>query len=262
MPAAATGLKRIKSGKGHWYKLDGVKVDGVTTLIGKGVPKPALPYWAARTVAEYVAGRRDHMRECMEWMDDAQLVAHLKEVPWTVRDQAAVNGTEVHDLADKLSRGFEVDVPEHLAGYVDSCVRFLDDWKPVPILTETTVASRKWKYAGTLDGVYELPSGEVVIADWKTGKSGIYAETCLQLAAYAHAEFYVDDDGHERTMADLGITGGLAVWLRPDGYDVYRLPVDDKQFSAFLHAATVARWAQSCKDLVGEPCEPAQAGAA
>lgn len=39
--------------KSHRYRLDGDWVPGVTTLIGKGLPKPALPYWAARTVAEW-----------------------------------------------------------------------------------------------------------------------------------------------------------------------------------------------------------------
>ena len=45
--------------KSHRYKLDGAWVPGVTTLIGKGLPKPALPYWAARTVAEWVADNPD-----------------------------------------------------------------------------------------------------------------------------------------------------------------------------------------------------------
>ncbi|NKV11056.1 hypothetical protein GS909_07910 [Rhodococcus hoagii] len=31
--------------QGHWYKLDGEKADGVTTLLGNGIPKPALINW-------------------------------------------------------------------------------------------------------------------------------------------------------------------------------------------------------------------------
>ena len=45
--------------KSHRYKLDGQWVPGVTTLIGKGLPKPALPYWSAKTVAEWVADNPD-----------------------------------------------------------------------------------------------------------------------------------------------------------------------------------------------------------
>lgn len=257
MTAAAHGLKRVDRGRNHWYTLDGVKVDGVTTLIGDGVPKPALTRWAAKSVAEYVAGNRDHVRDCFDWMDDQALIDLLKAAPWTARDKAAVNGTDVHALADKLTHGLEVEVPEHLAGYVESCVRFLDEWQPTPIVTETTVASRQWKYAGTLDGVYELPNGVRVIADWKTGK-GIYAETVLQLNAYAAAEFYLDGEGNEQPVKDLGITEGMAVLLRPDGYEVYPLPIDETQFKAFLHAATVARWTKTARDLVGSPVEAPQ----
>ncbi|MBQ1167113.1 hypothetical protein KBZ21_54860, partial [Streptomyces sp. A73] len=62
---------------GHYYKLDGRRVTGVTTLINGGLPKPTLIDWAAREVAEYVAdnwadveSHRDAGRE--------QLVDHLK----------------------------------------------------------------------------------------------------------------------------------------------------------------------------------------
>src|SRR5690606_13872332 len=43
------------SPKAHRYWIDGKPAPGVTTILGKGIPKPAIPYWAARTVAEYVA---------------------------------------------------------------------------------------------------------------------------------------------------------------------------------------------------------------
>ena len=43
--APATGL--TFSPAGHRYKLDGLPVTGVTTLIGEGVPKGALIPWSA-----------------------------------------------------------------------------------------------------------------------------------------------------------------------------------------------------------------------
>lgn len=236
-------IQRINTARGHHYKIDGKKADGVTTLISGGLPKPALPRWASKSVAEYVATNRDHLRDCFDWMDDAQLVAMLKQVPWTQRDQAAVQGTDVHALADKLTHGQEVDVPDHLTGYVESCVQFLDDWRIEPIATERTVAHRKWGYCGTFDLVGRLPDGRVAICDWKTSRSGLYAETALQLAAYANAEVYLDDDG-EHPVADLGITDGIGVWLRPDGYDAFPLDISEPVFKAFLHIAFVARCAK------------------
>src|SRR5690606_19818652 len=144
----AVTLRRYETARGHWYKLDGVKVDGVTTLIGQGLPKPALPYWAARCVAEYVADNLDQV-VAMADMGRASLVAALKEVPWTKRDTAAAKGAEVHALAERLAAGDEVDVPEHLAGYVESCVAFLDDYQVRPIRLEAPIGSRTWRYAGT-----------------------------------------------------------------------------------------------------------------
>ncbi|MBQ1164539.1 hypothetical protein KBZ21_41910, partial [Streptomyces sp. A73] len=43
------------------------------------------------------------------------------------------------------------------------------------------------------------------------GRSGIWGETALQLAAYARAEFYLDEHGIEQPIPH--VDGGLAVWM-------------------------------------------------
>jgi hypothetical protein len=43
---------RKNHGRGHTYYINGTKVDGVTTIIGNGLPKPALVNWAARCAAD------------------------------------------------------------------------------------------------------------------------------------------------------------------------------------------------------------------
>jgi hypothetical protein len=248
-------LQRINAGKGHWYKLDGKKVDGVTTLLGDGLPKKALMYWSAKQVAEYVADNSDNVRSYMDTLSREQLVKLLKEVPWEKRDRAAVRGTQVHTLAEKLVHGEEVEVPDELDGYVRSCVDFLNDWQVQPVLVEATVASRRWRYAGTLDLVADVADGSRGIFDYKTSESGIWPETILQQAAYRFAEFYLDGDGAEQPVADLGITAAFGVHIRPDGYSVHPLPSDDRAFKDFLHVAWVARWLKGAKGLVGDPAE-------
>jgi hypothetical protein len=42
------GLERIETKRGHKYVLDGTPTKGVTTLLGTGMPKPALMYWSAK----------------------------------------------------------------------------------------------------------------------------------------------------------------------------------------------------------------------
>ncbi len=251
-------LRRINTGRGHWYRLDGKKTDGVTTLIGAGLPKPALLPWGIKSVAEYAADHLDRLVE-MQPMGREAIVAALKQSPYTERDTAARRGTEVHQLAERLIAGDEVDVPDELAGHVESYVRFLDEWHPKPVIVEAPVASRKWDYAGTMDMVYDLPDGRRVIADIKTSRSGIYPETVLQLAAYRFADFFLDDDGVEQLMAALGVTHAQGIWVRADGYDVFDLPADEQAHNRFLHVATVARWAWASKELVGAPVSPEEA---
>lgn len=247
-----TGIQRINTARGHHYKIDGKNADGVTTLIGDGMRKKALEMWGIKSVAEYAATHLDRLVE-MQPMGWEALVAALKQSPYTDRDKAARRGTEVHALAEKLLAGEEIDVPEEIAGHVESCIAFLDEWKPKPVLVEAVTASRKWGYCGTLDLVADLPNGGRAIMDWKTTRSGIYGETALQLAAYAHAEVYLDAAGVERPVSDLGIQTGYGIWLRADGYDVYPLDISDDTFKFFTHVAYVARRAKNIKTLVHDP---------
>ncbi len=242
-------IERIETRFGHSYTIDGEPADGVTTLIGKGIPKPALLKWAPRMVAEYVA---DNLDQVGEWQNMGRwpLVNHLKETPWLVRDAAAKRGTEVHALAEKLTHGLQVGVPEELKGHVDACVGFLDAWQVRPVVTEVVVASRQWRYCGTLDGVADVAGGRRVLYDWKTARSGIYGETALQLAAYTHAEVYLDAGGHEQPVSELGIQGALGVWLKADGtFSAYELDVSEQTFKIFLHAAYTGRHVDRLRDL-------------
>lgn len=246
--------------KSHRYRLDGRWVPGVTTLIKGGLPNDALKYWSARVVAEWVADHPDLTEQLERAGGRGPLVAALKEIPWQKRDDAAVRGTDVHALAERLVHGQEVDVPEHLRGYVDSCVAFLDEWQPAPEIVERPVAHRAHWWAGKPDLFGSLPDGRVMLWDYKTTGSGIYAETAFQLAAYSHAEFYLTEDGNEWPIPPVDLCA--AVWLREDGYDVIPLKADDSVYREFRHLAFVAEAAKRAKGsktvpgYVGEPLDP------
>lgn len=234
----------------HRYRLDGRWVSGVTTLIKNGLPNSALMYWSARSVAEWVADNPDDV-DALRRMGRGPMVNALKEVPWEKRDVAGVKGTEVHALAEQLVHGHEVDVPEHLAGYVESCVDFLDTWRPAPVIVERPLAHRAHWWAGRPDLFATLPDGRVILWDYKTGKA-IYSDAAFQLAAYANAEFYVDDDGAEQPVPKVDLAA--AVWLRQDGYDV--VPVDgdlDQIYKEFRHITCVAAAAKRAKGSKTEP---------
>jgi hypothetical protein len=242
--------RRVDRGRGHSYLLDGEKVPGVTTLIGDGLPKPALTRWAANTAAAYAVDR---------WAElaDVPISERLKRIsgaPWADRDSAAVRGTRIHTLAEPLSRGERVDVPSELAGHVESCVRFLDEWDVRPVLIERPVFHRRWHYGGTVDLVADLADGQRWILDYKTSRSGVFGDTAVQLSAYRYAEFYLDDDGAEQPMPEVDAAG--VVWLRADGYDLYPYDAGPSTFRSFLYVAQTAALAQRLNDLRGEAITP------
>jgi hypothetical protein len=247
-----TGVRRIPTARGHRYTLDGVATPGVTTLIKQGVPAPALMYWAARSVAEFVADSEPGAIDVMRRTGRQAMIRALKGVPFAKRDNAAARGTEVHHYAELLIKGHNVDVPDHLTGYVQSAVDFMNEWRPAPVCVEAVVASRKWRYCGTVDLICDLPDGRRALMDYKTTGSGIHGETALQLAAYRHAEVFVNGE-YELPLAELKIDCAYAVWLTPDKYEVIPVQTDEKVFAYFLHAAYVGRRADEMKAWIGEP---------
>jgi hypothetical protein len=233
-------IRRINSGGGHsYFDVDDQgterRLDGVTTLLGNAIPKNGLTNWAAGEAASYAVEHWDELAPL-------PLLKRADEIRYAWKRElgrASLKGTEIHNLAERLSSGEQIDVPDNYEAHVEQCVKFLDKFEPQPVVTEAVVVNRAVGYAGTLDMVADM-LGHRYLIDWKTGKS-VYAEAALQLAAYAHAEHYLDG-GVERPVAELGIQRGAVVHLRADGYDVYPMRIDEAAFMVFRHAAYMARW--------------------
>lgn len=228
-------------GKSHGYKLDGEKVQGVTTLIKDGMPAPALVGWGIRTTSRYVATHLDELW-AMRGMGEEAIFEAVRQSPYTERNDAGVRGTKLHVYAERLMRGEPVSsVPAEMLPWVEVLVQYLDEWEPQPVLQECAVASRRWRYAGTLDDVSDFPDGKRRVVDYKTGK-GVYPEVALQLAAYRNAEFYREGMGEELALADLDICDeGYVVHIRPEGYKVVPVHVGEEPFQAFLRVAWLGK---------------------
>lgn len=259
-----TGLKFYPAS--HRYKLDGEWVQGVTTILKQAIPAPALMKWSARTVAEYVADNPAGV-DSLRQMGRSPMVAALKQVPWQQRDEAGNKGTAVHDFAERIANGEEVDVPEYLTGHVQSCLDFFEDWSIEPVLVEATVGDREHQYAGKLDLIATSSRAPLAIYDYKTSKSGIYPETAYQLAAYAGAEFY-GEGGDEHELPTVEASFG--VHIRGDGYTVYPLEFGESVYDEFVHLLESARiikraqgdWRIPGTGYVGLPVDHDQEGAA
>ncbi|MGL3805879.1 hypothetical protein ACSYDW_07240 [Paeniglutamicibacter sp. R2-26] len=265
----AHGLKFTHNG--HRYQLDGKPVTGVTTLIGGGIPKPALIAWAPRVVAEWVTNPNNRTElDSLLAGDRDHAVRELKSIPTKERDSAGERGTEVHHYAEIVANHGEIDVPEDLAGFIEGYVAFLEAWQITVLHTEVSVGNRTHWYAGTLDMICTSPflaGGMPVMIDLKTSKS-VYGETALQNAAYSRAEFH-GLLGDEHPLPNVAATyvahvtpmdrEGLNARYegKPLGTSLYQLADSpeqiDAQFQEFLTAAYIHKTNKQREGYITEP---------
>ena len=235
----------------HAYALDGRRVVNVTSVLSGGLPKAALVNWAARMVAEYVATEAEAV-EAMRSMGWEPMVKALAAVPDQRRDEAAKRGTKFHDLAEIISGGDLVQVPPAMADMARGFVAWLDRLQPEVILTETAVASRRYRYAGRFDMLAKV-NGALWLLDVKTSRA-VYGDTALQCAAYARAEFYVDEAGVETPVPEVDAIG--VIHVTDQGTELYDLGPVDPAWAEYLAAMATYRGTQRRRNLIGQPVEP------
>jgi hypothetical protein len=188
------------------------------------------------------------------------MVKELASVPNKVRDAAGERGSEVHDIAEKLLHGEQVDVPDELAPYVDGYLRLIDEWEITPVLTETSVGNRKDWYVGRLDSIVRIGKlgNCLVLLDWKTSR-GVYGETGLQTAGYARAEFYVTDEDPNTEIPLPVVDRTMVCHITPDGsylYDLAKNPAEiDRHYELFIAAAFTHKTAKERDAIITTPLE-------
>jgi hypothetical protein len=261
-------IVKKQSGRNHWYvDLDagGERVPGVTTITGDGLPKPALLNWAGDATAAYAVDRWDELAQ----LPISERLNRMKKGRYETTDKAKARGTAVHKLAERLIAGERVTIPDGIEGYVNACVKFLDEFDLRAAYVEAVVYSETHRHVGTLDLIGDvrlpdMPEYEHIprdddgysrgLFDWKTSKSGIFGEVALQLAPYRHSEFMILPDGTVIDMPQVDFCAGIH--LRPDGYSCVPLVCDDDVYRDFLYVKETARIVAGLRDLVGDPIEP------
>jgi hypothetical protein len=243
----------VDTAKGHHYKdATGQRVPGVTTIIGDGVPKPALINWAANATAEAAIDQWDDLAA----LGPAARLKRLQGARYGETDRAKNRGTQVHAAAEKLLAGQPAEVPEEIAGHVEAYAKFLDEFKVEPVHVEFSCVSYRWGYAGTADlcAWLTLPErGRVLtLNDLKTSRSGIFGEVALQIAAYRFADKWIidgEDVDPERVEACYGIH------VRADGYDLVPIEAGEQEHKDFLYAARVGQFVARSRELIGPPIQ-------
>lgn len=179
---------RKNHGNSHSYYVDGVKIPGVTTIIGV-LSKDALVGWAAKTTATYAVENWDRLAG----MTVLNRFEEISAARYKTQREAAVRGNRIHALGEKLATGepFTGD-DRDLRSAAEAYVALLDEWELEPVALEMSCYNRDYQYAGTADGVFESPRLGRVIVDIKTGKKA-YSEVALQLAAYRYSDIYLEE---------------------------------------------------------------------
>jgi hypothetical protein len=269
-------IVRRDNGRNHWYiDLDtDERLPGVTSILDAGLPKKALINWSGNATAEYAIDNWEQLAT----LPPSERLKKLKGGRYEAKDQAANRGTQVHKMGERLIAGEQVVVPELIRPYVDSYVRFMDEFQLRARYVEALVYSQTHRYVGTLDifGDILLPDmpeydhlprdedGFVCdcLIDAKTNRSGIFGETALQLAGYRFAEFMQPDPHDPETAFEMpAVTWTGAVWIRPNGYSLVPVEASEDEHRSLLYARQVGIFDATARDLIGDPIEPPTASA-
>jgi len=248
-------IDRMAYGKPtHYYQDEsGDRLPGVTTVLSKGIPKPALVNWAANTTAAYAVDRWDELAD----LPLSKRLERLKKARYAVNDEAKQRGTDIHAAAEVVVHGTPLKVAVDIQPHVEHLVDLLDRHDIRPVLVERTVYTLEPRYArraGTLDLVFQFgDTGPLYLGDIKSGK-GVYGETACQLAAYRYADYFIDSDGAECVMPQ--VEGCYVLHVRSDGADLVPVEAGQAQLKVWQYAAMVAQFLDSSRDLIGAAIEP------
>lgn len=229
------------------------KVPGVTSVLGM-LPKPFLKAWAAKEVAKSAVESGPAWLDSMINTQGAEAtVDFLKRAPDRNTREAADIGTAAHGVFEAMVLGHKLPpLTPAMEPFRRQYADLLDKIQPEPIRTEDTVWSETYDYAGSFD-LLATVEGRRCWIDNKTTRSGVHAEVALQLSAYRHADYILDEDGGQ-TPIPGGADYGLVFHVRPEGWGVYEVPIGPDVFEYFKHLRSVFTWdAQVARQVVGRP---------
>lgn len=162
---------------------------------GHGTPRPEGSSGRDTTGYRVRGERVPSVTEVLELSGLSDIGRLIELVGQSTIDDAAHRGSMVHsfcELAD-LDDQFDLEgVPPHYRGYVASYLAYKAESGFEPIEIERTVVSSNYGFAGTLDRLGLLPTGEVVLLDLKT------PATASPIWAYQTA-------GYQLAAEDMGI---------------------------------------------------------
>lgn len=277
-------------GQGRWYvhPITGEKWPSITNVLDVSVAKPALKPWAVKitadkaieTIPAYLAAMTRPVCKPKRVADECGtcrtcLYKAIKRQANFVSDTASDLGTRIHTAAEGHVLGTPYPDDPEVEPYVAQLLRFFHEHGVDPerdvVATEATVINRKHGYAGTGDLWVKLRTGasrkRLVLIDYKSSATKpaltAYPEQGQQLAALAHGETVLLDDGTEIDYPGA-VKAAFVLALRADDYALIPMPMDGDlpaAHTAFLGALANARWLHSQHGLKPVAAMPEQKSA-
>lgn len=256
------------------YKILGVSHTRATSFAKLGSSTFALGEWNERMLIRGLTLRQDllamaHGLDVKRDKDTLNQIADQAQE--TAGNKVAANiGTAYHSFTERLDAGLITldQVPEQ---WRERCAQYVDalaahglttcpEWIERTTAVRADQVSAPVPVAGTLDRIFELPNGELVIGDLKTSSNIDYSwsEIAVQLALYAHGvntfglfdwntKTWQHHGGLKSVRTDYAIVVHLPA--QGDGCTLYR--VDIERGWKFAHVSGMVQSRQKAKDIAG-----------
>lgn len=248
------------------YLIHGQAHTRATTFAKLGANTKAIEAWNERNVIVGLT-RRPDLLMLAEGKEVKRDKGDLNSIAQQAKDAAgskiAANfGTGYHSFSERIDAGqMTLDqVPERYRGRVQQYTDTVRAWGLVtrPEWIERTTAVRADQVsaplpvAGTLDRIFQLPDGSLVIGDLKTGADLSYGEMEIevQLAVYAHGvnTHGLFDWNTKTWQAHIDTPGGMMpLQVRTDIALVIHLPADGD--GCEMYVANIARGWEDAQKL-------------
>jgi CRISPR/Cas system-associated exonuclease Cas4 (RecB family) len=217
----------------HMYYVNDKKVESVTGICQRGVPKPQLINWLVNTPMNEVKRLINEKLDMGEQLDRAMLeriFATAKKKPDTFKDEGALVGSVVHGLIEDYLNNKKIPTQSDKA-VVNCWNLFLDWWNKQEYKTvhiEKKIYSAKYNYAGTLDLVVKDKNNKLVLIDIKTSNHVTF-DYFLQLNAYRFA--YEEETNQKISKAFV-----VRLPKKEIEVEIKEIPLNKKLFNAFVGA--------------------------
>lgn len=271
--------------KAHVYLLvqgdDLVPQDGVTTICHIIDKSEALIPWGCKMMAAKLLANvlvstlpatQERVIPQMTYADFEKLVLEAKNAHKEKLEEAATVGSAAHAWIEKVINVILIGDLDGLAALKNNlpaderaanCCRAAMKWmfkhNVVWCCTERKIYSRKWGYAGTMDGKAYVDSCDdpvccpvffrhrLSVIDWKSSNY-LYQEYLYQTAAYQAADNEEFKEGIEdRWIIRLGKDDGEFEPWHAEGIENF-----DQDFDAFLTCLSLTRMVRSIKERLKE----------